>query len=307
MADEIMNSAEPLDIGLLNMMPDAALKATERQFVHLLAGADQAVKLHLFTLPEIERGAGGRAHVAHYNSFAQIQARGLDALIISGAHVDGNALADQPFWRALGLVISWAESNVAAMLCSCLATHAVLQFLFGQNRVALPTKRWGVYLHHVVAEGHPLVAGLAPGFDVPHSRCNEVTAAQFTSAGMKVLVVSEAGEVHLAVRDGRPQWLFWQGHPEYETVSLLKEYKREVARFAKGEVDEYPPFPANYLGSDGRTLLSLYEGQVKRARSQNMTVPDFPEAQLAPELKNTWREASECVFNNWLGSLRACQ
>ncbi|KOR29154.1 ATP-dependent protease, partial [Achromatium sp. WMS1] len=40
--------------------------------------------------------------------------------------------------------------------------------------------------------------------------------------------------------------VFFQGHPEYDTVSLLKEYKRELRRFIKGQLDQSPPFPARF-------------------------------------------------------------
>lgn len=46
-----------LDIGLVNNMPDAALKATERQFARLLASAcgTTDVRLHLFSLGSVAR------------------------------------------------------------------------------------------------------------------------------------------------------------------------------------------------------------------------------------------------------------
>ena len=70
-----------LHIGLLNMMPDAALSATERQFFRLVGESNQIAQfyMHPFTLKELPRGAQGQAHVdRHYQSFEQIQAEGLD-------------------------------------------------------------------------------------------------------------------------------------------------------------------------------------------------------------------------------------
>ncbi len=47
-----------LHVGLLNMMPDAALAATERQFFRLVGEANQIAQffMHPFTLPELKRG-----------------------------------------------------------------------------------------------------------------------------------------------------------------------------------------------------------------------------------------------------------
>ena len=60
-----------LDIGLINNMPDAALDATERQFRGLLdAAADGlAVRLTLYTLPEVPRTDFGRRQVSRYSNF----------------------------------------------------------------------------------------------------------------------------------------------------------------------------------------------------------------------------------------------
>ncbi len=51
------------------------------------------------------------------------------------------------------------------------------------------------------------------------------------AAGLQPLVAGGEAGVHLAASaDGRLVLL--QGHPEYDAVSLLKEYKREVGRFS---------------------------------------------------------------------------
>src|SRR3972149_10437825 len=74
-----------LHIGLLNMMPDSALEATERQFFRLVGESNQIAQfyIHPFSLKELARSPEGRAHVEHYyKTFEQIKAEGLDALII---------------------------------------------------------------------------------------------------------------------------------------------------------------------------------------------------------------------------------
>src|SRR4030065_2504544 len=111
-----------LHIGLLNMMPDAALAATERQFFRLIGESNQIAQfyMHPFTLAALKRGAEGRAHVGqYYESFDQIKTLGLDALIISGANVTQSDLSKEPFWGPLIEVIDWAYSNVTSTTCSC--------------------------------------------------------------------------------------------------------------------------------------------------------------------------------------------
>ncbi|MFM8331844.1 MAG: homoserine O-succinyltransferase [Candidatus Methylumidiphilus sp.] len=295
-----------LHIGLLNLMPDAALTATERQFLRLINDSNQIAQfyVHLFTLPELERGTEGLAHVqAHYETFAQIKASGLDALIVTGANVTQPDLAKEAFWNPLVEVVDWAYEHVTSTLFSCLTTHAVLQFRFGQKRRPLPAKRWGVFPHHLVERQHPLVVGVNTRFDVPHSRFNEISRDQFEEAGLRVLVEGEGAGVHLAVsRDGF-RLVFFQGHPEYDTISLLKEYKREVTRFACGAREDYPPFPESYFSPLAQAILDEYAELVRIAKSQGESMPRFPEDLIAPKLDNTWHDTAEAILNNWVGKV----
>jgi len=296
-----------LHIGLLNMMPDKALQATERQFFRLIGGSNQIAQfyVHPFTLDELERSPEGKAHVdSYYSTFDQIKEQSLDALIITGANVAEKNLADEVFWEPLGEVVNWAYKNVTSTLCSCLATHAVLQYQYDQKRTALPTgKRWGVYSHRLTDQLHPLVAGVNTRFDVPHSRFNEVFRDQFLDSDLKVLAESDIAGVHLAVsKDGFRQ-VFFQGHPEYDSISLLKEYKREVGNFIRGDIEEYPPFPENYFSLLVQAVLDEYHEHVLIALGNDDPAPEFPEHQVLPLLDNTWHDTAEAVINNWIGKV----
>lgn len=293
-----------LHIGLLNMMPDAALEATERQFFRLIGECNQIAQfyLHPFSLDSIERGAQGRAHIEqYYESFDAIREQGLDALIITGANVSQPNLADEAFWQPLSEVIDWANENVTSVLCSCLATHAVLQARYQQKRIHQGDKIWGVYPHQVTDRTHPLVNDINTRFDVPHSRYNDVSRSLFEAAGLQVLAESEVG-VHLAVSEDGFRTVFFQGHPEYDTVSLLKEYKREIMRYLDKQRDDYPPFPDNYLDIQQKAILDEFRQALDNDRA---SLKDFPEAKLTRHLNNTWRDTAKAVVNNWLGKVYA--
>jgi homoserine O-succinyltransferase/O-acetyltransferase len=294
-----------LHIGLLNMMPDAALSATERQFFRLVGESNQIAQfyMHPFTLKELARSPEGRAHVEqHYESFEKIQSEGLDALIITGANVSQPDLSQEPFWAPLIEVIDWAYQNVTSTLCSCLATHAVMQFRYGQKRQPLGFKRWGVYSHRVAAR-HPLVAGVNTRFDVPHSRFNDISRTQFEAAGLHVLAESAEAGVHLAVSEDQFRLVFFQGHPEYDTISLLKEYKREVQNFARGKRDDYPPFPEHYFTRQTQAVFDEYRERLLLAIRKGQALPEFPEQLAARSLDNTWHDTAEAVINNWVGKI----
>lgn len=295
-----------LHIGLLNMMPDAALAATERQFFRLVGESNQIAQfyMHPFTLPELPRSNEARAHVdQHYETFEKIRAEGLDALIITGANVTKPDLSLEPFWEPLKEVVHWAYNNVTSTLCSCLATHAALEFLHGQKRYRLPDKRWGVFRHQVIDRTHPLVIDVDTSFDVPHSRFNEIGRHQFETAGLHVLVESKVAGVHLAVSKDRFRMIFFQGHPEYDINSLLKEYKREVNRFIARARPDYPPFPENYFSQQVQAILNEYRERVVKALSNDSKSPEFPENLIAPRLHNTWHDTAEAVIDNWIGKV----
>jgi homoserine O-succinyltransferase len=293
-----------LHIGLLNMMPDAAIEATERQFFRLVGEANPIAQffIHPFTLDVLPRGEKAKAHIdAYYESFEQIKRDGLDALIITGANVTHPNLAQEDFWKPLTEVVDWAHQNVTSVLCSCLATHAVVQSHHGKPRTHMGDKLWGVFSHRVKDTSHPLVNDVNTRFDVPHSRYNQISREQFDEAGLKVLVESDSAGVHLAVSGDGLRVVYFQGHPEYDTISLLKEYKREVNLFISGGRKDYPPFPENYFSQKTQAIFNEYRERVELAIQQAKPVPAFPEHLVIDSLDNTWHDTAEAVIGNWIG------
>jgi homoserine O-succinyltransferase len=289
-----------LHIGFLNMMPDAALEATERQFFRLVGESNRIAQIymHPFTLPMPGRGKDAQAHFArHYDSFEKLQEEGLDALIITGANITGERLEDEPFWKPLNEVLVWAQEHVPSTLCSCLATHAVMDMLHGQKRRGLAAKEWGVFSHKVKDRDHPLVRHMNTIFDVPHSRNNEITARQFAEAGMHVLVDSEEAGVHLATSQDGFRLICFQGHPEYDTFSLLKEYRREVGRFMAGDRPDYPPLPAHYMNDAAAAIALAYKDKAELGPTD---LP-FPEEEIAALLDNSWTDSARSVMGTWIG------
>ena len=300
------SAAPEIHLGLLNMMPDAALTVTERQFMGLVGTSTQEARfhVHVFSLPYLPRGAQAQGYIErHYSRFAEIRERGLDALIITGANVSNPALEIEPFWRPLQDVIGWAVDAVSSILCSCLATHALLKQRYGIDRHPLPRKLWGVYRHRVRQPDHPLLNGVGTVFNVPHSRFNEVRADEIRAAGLSVLAESDTAGVHLAVSSDLCGMVFLQGHPEYDATSLLKEYKREAGRFLKQEIESLPPYPENYFPPAARPLLDRHRAQATEARAKGGAVPSFPEEEITPLVENNWGEAGRKVFHNWLQSI----
>src|SRR5579863_3769207 len=149
-----------LTIGLVNNMPDAALKTTERQWRELLAGAAGgfAIELRIFSFPELPRSADGRNYVgAHHEPIANLWSSELDGLIVTGAAPVAPRLDDEPCWPALTRLVDWAERHTTSTIWSCLAAHAAVRYLDGIERRRRPAKLSGVFACDKVAE-HPLLA-----------------------------------------------------------------------------------------------------------------------------------------------------
>ena len=106
------------------------------------------------------------------------------------------------------------------------------------------------------------------------------------TAGMNVLAESEKAGVHMAVSPDGFRLLCFQGHPEYDTISLHKEYKRELARYEAGELDTKPPYPENYYGSD----------LIKRLENGD-------DEGFGNLIENTWRDSARTVIGNWVGQV----
>jgi len=289
-----------MHIGLLNMMPDAALEATERQFFRLVGESNQIAQLyiHPFTLPEIKRSAETQHYIdTHYEPFEKLKKDGLDALIVTGANVSQPDLEQEPFWESLKEVVDWSWDNVTSTLCSCLATHVVMQLRYGQKRAPINDgKLWGIYKHRVDDRTHPLVRNMNTVFDVPHSRHNQITPEQFKTAGMKTLVSGQEAGTHIAVSDDGFRLVCMQGHPEYDTISLLKEYLRDVNQYKAGKRNTPPPLPVNYFNTETIEKLMLH-------CPSKMTEDELNSLgnELRDTLENTWTDSARSILASWIG------
>lgn len=291
-----------LDIALINNMPDAALKATERQFLSLLGAASRnfTVRLTFYALPEVPRTEFGRRHVGSrlYTAMDDLWDSHLDGLIITGTEPRASDLTEEPYWGSLTRVLEWADANTCSTICSCLAAHAALLYLDGIGRQSLGDKRFGVFECARVAD-HQLTAGAPPRVPMPHSRWNEIPEDALTVHGYRVLTRSEDAGVDTFVKQRRSLFVFFQGHPEYEAHSLLLEYRRDIGRFLRGERETYPAMPFGYFDTEAvDALVALQERALVNRREE--LLEEFPTAFAAGKVANTWRSGAERLYGNWL-------
>jgi len=285
-------------IALINNMPDAALEDTEAQFFGLLeaAAGDTPVHVQLYYLPAVPRGEHVQAHLrSFYLPVDDLWDRQLDGAIITGTEPRQRHLRDEPYWRTLAETFDWAQEHTASAVLSCLAAHASVLHSDGIERNPLLDKQFGVFDYQRIGH-HELTDGLPQTVRFPHSRWNEVRADALTSHGYEVLDESANAGVNLFVKKkGRSLFVHFQGHPEYRTRTLLKEYRRDIRRFLKQERPTYPTLPHGYFDDAASQLLAGFR---KRAEAQpsDGIFSAFPESEVADTLQNSWHASAAHIY-----------
>lgn len=294
-------------IGLINNMPDGALQATERQFLTLLDAAAEGmlVRVSFYALPDVPRNDWGRHRVKRfYSSVESLWNSQLDGLIVTGREPRTPNLKDEPYWEDLMRVLEWAEDNTYSTVWSCLAAHAALLHMDGITRRRSAEKRCGVFDCVRLSE-HPLMTGLSSSFKVPHSRWNDIPDEELTTCGYTVLTrVQGAGADTIVKQQGNSLFVFFQGHPEYESDTLLHEYRRDVKRYLMGESDTYPSMPHGYFDRGTTDALSALQERATSECREDL-LADLAAALDGKTIARTWRSAAARLYGNWLAYVSA--
>jgi homoserine O-succinyltransferase len=298
-----------LEIGLLNNMSDSGLKGGERQFIGLLedAAGDLVVRLKLYSLPQIPRGAAARERIgALYSDLPSLMRGRVDGLIVTGAEPMAGRLMDEPFWPGLTEMVDWAEHHTTSTIWSCLATHAAVMHLDGIERQPLGRKRSGVFAFRRTGD-HALLAGSggsAP-IHVPHSRFNELREKDLAAHGYQILTRAESPGVDTFVKKWRSLFVYFQGHPEYDGPALTREYRRDIYRYLHRESENFPSIPENYFLADVEARMRAFETLARDARTPE-TMMAFPIDTFGDGLRRErWHMGAVALMRNWLAYLDA--
>jgi homoserine O-succinyltransferase len=299
-------------VALVNNMPDSAFLDTENQFRGAAMDSNGAgIDFELYTIKEIPRSEElSRVIKQRYRGLDELWMHPPDALIVTGTEPTQVEMRFEPCWPYLARLLEWAADNVPATLLSCLASHASILRFDGIQRVARPFKCSGVFNGTVEDPLDPLASGLPEAVPIPHSRVNDVPEAALIDAGYRVVIgagSSGAGWSVAARQHGDGLFVLCQGHPEYGTLSLLREYRRDVRRsvFGRGAVP-YPRLPDGYLGEEAAATLTEFHN---RARATDVDPrrlwPTFPFDDVAATVQNAWSSPSRTLYANWLRLARA--
>lgn len=301
------DTSDDLVIGLVNNMPDTALETTEAQFARLLSEAADSlsVRLRLSYLPEVPRGEAGREQLSNcaYWPIDALLREPLDGLIVTGMEPVAPLLSDEPYWDRMGGLVQWAEANTTSSIWSCLAAHAAVEHLDGIRRRRLERKLSGVFAHTVMP-GQSLLDGVSAPVHTPHSRWNELPVERLQRTGYAIVTSSPETGADMLIKQSRSLHVFFQGHPEYDETTLLREYRRDVGRFLRGQQSHYPTLPHGYFPPVALDLLREFEQRATRAPSADL-LNEFPAEAIGNTLRNTWGAGAVRIYRNWLALLAA--
>jgi homoserine O-succinyltransferase/O-acetyltransferase len=288
-------------IGLVNNMAGAAFKATERQFVSLLDVASVSIPIHLsfYTFPGLSPAeSGGLRFAGHYASVEALLDTHLDGLIVTGREPKMANLRDEPYWESFTQVLEWARNNTHSAIWSCLAAHAAILQMDGIGRRRSEEKNFGVFECAQVSD-HPLMRGLSSQFNVPQSRWNDVAEKDLTDLGYSVLSRIAGNGVDAFVKQEKSMFVFFQGHFEYQSHTLMREYRRDLGRYVKGETDTYPPLPRRYFDCSTEKVLTTLRDKAVSCRSAGVLTSVAAALETA-KIENTWQRSAACIYKNWL-------
>lgn len=233
----------PLQIAILNLMP--LKEDTEVQLLRSMSNTPLQLDVTFLTTSSYVGHNTATSHLdKFYQTFEEIRKSKFDGLIITGAPVERMEFEEVTYWEELKQIMAWSRQNVTSTLHVCWGAQAGLYYHFVLKNRELDKKLSGIYKHLVLLRREPLLRGFDDIFYAPHSRYTEVAKEDIAACGeLKILAESaEAGVFLCMTHDGRQ--VFVMGHPEYDRVTLDKEYKRDVDKGLAIAV------PQNYYPND---------------------------------------------------------
>lgn len=255
----------PIKIGLLNLMP--LKEDTELQILRSLSNTPLQVDVVFVNVSSHQSKNTSTSHLnKFYVPFKDIKNQKFDGFIITGAPVEQMPFEEVDYWEELKEIMNWTKTHVTSTMHLCWGAQAGLYYHYGIDKVQLVEKLFGVFRHRVLNRKIPLVRGFDDVFLAPHSRHTDVPIEKIR-ADERLMILAEsdkAGAFLTMAQDGKQ--IFVMGHPEYDRVTLDKEYKRDKEKGLPIHL------PENYYEEDDDTKKPLL----------------------------TWRATANNLYTNWL-------
>ena len=236
---------------ILNLMP--LKEDTELQLLRSLSNTSLQVDVTFLMVASHEAKNTSTSHLnTFYVKFEDVRKNYYDGMIITGAPVEQMEFEEVDYWNELVEIMDWADAHVTSTFFICWGAQAAMYHFYGLKKRLLPQKLFGLYRHKVENRKEPLIRGFDDEFYAPHSRHTTVDAEEIrVCSDLTILAESDEAGVFIAMaEEGRKIFVF--GHPEYDRLTLEKEYVRDKNKGLDIQV------PKNYFpddNSDNRPLL----------------------------------------------------
>mgnify|MGYP004525598523 FL=1 len=255
----------PLDIAILNLL--TLKEDTELQILRSLSNTPLEVNVTFVATSTHEATHTSSNHLnKFYLSFDEIRNQNFDGFIITGAPVELMEYEEVDYWQEICKIMEWTKTHVTSTLHLCWGAQAGLYYHYGIPKHILDKKMFGVYEHKVMNRKVPLVRGFDDHFMAPHSRHTEVLKEDIEkNPDLTILAESDEAGVFLVIAKDGGQ-IFVMGHPEYDRLTLGKEYQRDKEKGLPIEL------PVNYYPNDDDTQRPLLQ----------------------------WRSHGNILYSNWL-------
>jgi homoserine O-succinyltransferase len=231
----------PLRVGIVNLMPTTV--DTEIQLLRLLGNNPLQVDITFLHMGSHTSKNAPPGHLEKFYISAEeivsLKTR-FDGLIITGAPVETLPFEQVDYWDELANIIDYSEKNVFSVMHICWGAQAGLYRRYNIPKKQLDKKLFGVFPHAVSEQYHLLFRGFDDEFLAPQSR--HTTCDRDAVAAEKRLTIQsetpETGVFIATARGGRE--IYVTGHLEYDSLTLDREYRRDMAKGQKIEI------PRNY-------------------------------------------------------------
>ncbi len=266
--EAIRQDIRPLQIGLLNLMPNKI--RTETQIARLIGASPLQVEMTLVRIGEHKSKNTSQEHLLDfYHTWENVAARKFDGFIITGAPIELLPFEEVTYWPKLQQIFDWTTTHVHSTFSVCWGAMAAIHHFHDVPKHTLAKKAFGVYRHRNLNPSSPYLNGFSDDFAIPVSRWTEVQNCDIEKIeGLDLLMDSnETGPCFIHEKAGNRLYIF--NHIEYDSGDLGNEYRRDVESGTPIEI------PANYFPDDD---------------------PKQPPI-------NHWRSHAHLLFGNWINQV----
>ena len=267
-SDASRQDIRPLQIGLLNLMPNKI--RTETQIARLIGASPLQVELTLVRIGGHKAKNTSEEHlIDFYSTWEEVRHRKFDGFIITGAPIETLPFDEVTYWNELVQILNWTTTNVHSTFTICWGAMAALYHFHDVPKYDLEKKAFGVYRHRNLNPTSPYLSGFSDDFEIPVSRWTEVRTSDINpESGLEVLMESDiTGPCLISEENCKRLYIF--NHIEYDSFSLGEEYSRDIANGTPIEI------PHNYFPADN---------------------PEMPP-------QNRWRSHAHLLFGNWINKV----